>query len=375
MKFICDQSELVSALNIASKAISSRSTLPILKGILLSCNKEKGILKMSSSDLEISIDTCISAHVEEDGEIIVYAKLFSDIIRKLNSGSVSFELVEGNKLNIINGTYNSNILGLEAEAEDFPKIEENAEGVSFSLEKEMLKDMIKGTSFAVSIDEVRGIITGTLLEIKKDEICMVALDGFRMAIRREKVKSEEEKNIIIAGRIINEIGKLLSENTKDDDITIKVSDNKAYFIMMDTVIVTKLMDGDFIKYKDIIPKESSISVLVNKRLLIDCVDRASIIGKEGNNAFIKFEINEDELIISSRADQGTTEEVLPVDKDGDNIKIGFNSRFMIDALKAIYDENILMLFNMSVGPCLIKPVKGDSFEYLVLPVRLSSVDA
>ena len=375
MKFICDQSELVSALNIVSKGISSRSTLPILKGLLISCNKEKGLLKISSSDLEISIDTCIPAHIEEEGEIIVYAKLFSDIVRKLNSGSVSFELLEGNKLNIVNGTYSSNILGIDAEAEDFPRIDNNEEGISFSLEKEMLKEMIKGTSFAVSIDEVRGIITGTLLEIKKDEISMVALDGFRMAIKREKVKSEEETNIIIAGRIINEIGKLLSENSKDDDITIKISEKKAYFIMQDTIIVTKLMDGDFIKYKDIIPKESGISVLVNKKLLIDCVERASIIGKEGNNAFVKFEINEDEIVISSRADQGTTEEVLPVDKDGENIEIGFNARYMIDALKVIYDENVMMLFNKSIGPCLIKPLKGDSFEYLVLPVRLSSVES
>ena len=374
MKFICDQIELVNALNIVSKGISSRSTLPILKGILLSCNKGEGILKISSSDLELSIDTCIKCHIEEDGEIVVYAKLFSDMIRKLNSGNVSFELIEGNKIKIINGTYEAILPGIDAVAEDFPRIDNSDQGTSFSLDKEMLKEMIKGTSFAASIDEVRGIITGILLKISKDEISMVALDGFRMAIRREKVKSEEEKDIIIAGRIINEIGKLLSENTKDEDITIKINDKKAYFIMQDTVIVTKLMDGEFIKYKDIIPKENEISVLVNKRILIDCVERAYIIGKEGNNAFIKLNIEGNELVISSRADQGTTEEVMPVEKEGENIVIGFNARFMIDTLKAIYDENILMLFNKNISPCMIKPLKGDSFEYLILPVRLSSVE-
>ena len=374
MKFLCEQTDLVNALNIVSKGISSRSTLPILKGVLISCNKEKGNVKISSSDLELSIDTCINAHVEEEGEIVVYAKLFSDMIRKLDSGNVSFEIVEGNKVKIVNGTYEALLPGIDGNEEDFPRIENIEEGVSFSLDKEMLKEMIKGSSFAASIDEVRGIITGILIEISKDGISMVALDGFRMAIKREKVKSEHEKKIVIAGRIINEIGKILSENTKDEDITVKISDKKAYFIMEDTIVVTKLMDGEFIKYKDIIPKESEIKVLVNKRMLVDCVERASIIGKEGNNAFIKLNIEENELAVSSRADQGATHELLPVDKEGNNIEIGFNARFMIDTLKAINDENIKIIFNKSISPCLIRPLKGDSFEYLILPVRLSSVE-
>ena len=145
--------------------------------------------------------------------------------------------------------------------------------------------------------------------------------------------------------------------------------------MQDTIIVTKLMDGDFIKYKDVIPKESAINVRLNKRTLVDCVDRASIIGKEGNNAFIKFSIKENEMIVSSRADQGNTKEIILVEKEGEDIEIGFNARFMQDTLKAIFDESIIMEFNKSISPCMVKPLKGDNFEYLILPVRLPADEA
>jgi DNA polymerase-3 subunit beta len=376
MKFYCEQAELLKALNIVSKGVSARTTLPILKGIKIECGAEAGNVTLTASDLELYIETRINARCEESGETVVSAKLFSDIVRKLKKGEVCFSTENEDVVKIENDTFSSTLQGVPAE--DFPKIEIKNDDASVALDKEMVKEMIKGVSFAASIEEARGIITGVLTEIKEGIITMAALDGFRMAVRREIVEGgADDKSMIISGRIMGEIGKILSdsddEEQEENSVKINIEDKRAFISMEDTNISARLMEGEFIKYADIIPKESAIRIEIDRRELLDCVDRASIIVKEGKNSFIRFKTDGNEMVLTSRADEGTTRESLVIMKEGeDDIEIGFNGRFINDTLKAIDDDRILLLMNTNVSPCLIRPLEGESYEYLVLPVRLST---
>ena len=370
MKLICKQENLTKALNIVSKAITSRSTLPILKGIMISCETGKGNITISASDLEISIDTNVEAVIEEGGSIVLSSKLFTDIVRKMPPEDLIISTSEGEMTEIRGSSDEFTLQGIPSD--EFPRISEDEKGSSFIIKKEVLKNLIRRTSFAASSDETRGIITGELLEIKKDSITFVALDGFRMAVVKENISNLREKSIIIASRIVQEIGKVLMETEEEGDVRIVEDEKKATFIFEDTRIVTRLMEGDFIKYRDILPKENRIRVKVDRMKLMEAVERASIIVREGKNTFVKFSMEEDIIIVSSRAVEGTSKGVIPIEKEGENIEIGFNARYVIDAIKAISDEYIMMEFNTGISPCVIKPVEGDNFDYLILPVRLST---
>jgi DNA polymerase-3 subunit beta len=373
MKFLCEKDDLNYSLNIALKGVSARTTLPILKGIKISCVAGENKVSFFSSDLDISIETSAPAFVEAGGEIVVSAKLFSDIVREMPSGQITFELRDGDKTFLSCGNSEFDIQGISPE--QFPVMDREVEGRSFNIGKSLLKEMIRMTAFSASLEEARGIITGVLFEMDADGFSMVALDGFRMAIAREKIGGSAEGKMIIPSRIINEIGKILTdtEGGGTDSTEIVAGENKARFIVDETTIITRLMEGEFIKYNDILPKESKITIKIDKRELEESVKRSSIIVREGKNAFIKFKIDGDELIVSSRADEGRNKDVVEIEKEGEDIEIGFNGRFINDVLRVVPDEKIVMEFSTSISPCIIKPAEGDQYEYLILPVRLSTV--
>ena len=369
MRFSCNQQTLTKALNIVSKAVTIRTTIPILKGILLRVDNN-GILTMSASDLDISIEKKIKVDNSEPGEIVVLSKLFGDIIRKLPDGDIYIEENNG-KVQIKCSNSEFNIIGLSAE--EFPNInpnEKDSEELVFN--KEILKDMIKKTSFSASIDENKGAMTGVLVEMEENTLNMVAIDGFRMAIARESMKNKKRQNIIIPAKILNEISRIISETDIDnDDITMLLNTKKAVFIMESTKIVIRLLEGEFMNYKRIIPADSSCRVVLNKNDFLDSVERASLLAKVGKNNLVRLEIKDNIMEITSKSEEGNVKEEIIISKEGNDLTIGFNSKYLIDVLKVVDDESINMLFNTNVSPCLIKPISGDSFEYLVLPVRIS----
>ncbi len=370
MKFTCSQQTLNKALNTVSKAVTSRTTIPILKGILLEVN-EDNTLTLTSSDLDLSIEKKIDIAAEETGSIVVSAKLFSDIIRKLPSGEVQIEELENNTIVIKCFASEFTIVGQPSD--EFPNIGEINLSNKIVLEKDILKDMIKKTSFAASIDESKGIIVGVLVEMEENSLNMVALDGFRMAITREIMKNEETKKIIIAARILNEINKIISESESEESKTLYfvLDEKKAVFLLDGTRIVLRLLEGDFIKYNDILPKDHQCKLEVNRNDLMNSIERASLLAKEGKNNLIKMSVFRDKIIITSRSEEGNVKEEVFVEKEGIDLDIGFNSKYIIDVLKVIGDETLVMEFNTSISPCLIKPAQGNAYEYLVLPVRIS----
>lgn len=366
MRFSCEQNTLVKALNIVSKAVTSRTTIPILKGILLTV--KDGKLTMSASDLEIGIEKTIEVDDAENGSVVVQAKLFSDIIRKLPNSTV--EVTEdNNNINIRCSKTNFDIVGNEAD--EFPKImiETTSEDILF--DKEIFCDMVNKVSFSASADESRGVLTGILIEMKEDSLNMVSLDGFRMAITRESISNENEKNILISSKILSEVSKIITDENPDGDVIFRYNNKKALFVVGNTKVVVSLLDGEFVKYRDILPKDQSITVVLNRQDMLEAIERASLLAKVGKNNLVRLTINDEFMEITSKSEEGNDTEEVMVSKDGNDILIGFNSKYLIDALKVIDDSEIKMILNTPVSPCLIKPVSGDSYCYLILPVRIN----
>lgn len=370
MKFKVNQQVLSKALNIVSKAVTNKTTLPIMKGILLDVNDE-GILKMSASDFYISVEKSIKVEDYEKGSVVVVSKLFGDIIRKLPNDDIEVAL-EGE--NVIIKCQNSEFKIVGLSADEFPILNklDNLEKY-ISLDKEKLAEMIKKTAFAASIDESKGVITGVLLEIAGGNLNMVALDGYRMAIAREQMDITEDKKIIIPAKIINELFKILLEtNEEDREVEMILNEKKAIFVIGDTKVILNLLDGEFIKYKDILPKDSTTTVIVNRKYLESSIERASLVAKEGKNNLVKFTINDENLLITSKSEEGNVKENIMIFKDGADLEIGFNSKYVLDVLKVIDDEEIKMQFKQSISPCIILPLEGNKYEHLVLPVRITS---
>jgi DNA polymerase-3 subunit beta len=371
MKFSCNQQALAKALNTVSKAVSSKTTINILKGVLLKASAD-GKLKLSASDLDISIEKTIDANVEEEGLIVVSAKLFTEIIRKLPNDEVYIEVKENGNVNIKTLTSDFDIYGQSAE--EFPNIGEVKDvKAQLSFDKKMFSDMVRKTFFCASIDESKGIIVGVLLELKDGSFSMAALDGFRMAVAREKMQYEKEEKIVISARNLNEINKILTDSESDEDIAVIISDKKAVILLEKTKIIVRLLEGDFIKYRDILPKEYKTDVIIDRKVLIDAIERASLMAKEGKNKLIRFNIKENLLNITSNSEEGRVKEDIIMEKTGDDLEIGFNSTYVMDALKAVEDEQIKMRFNTATTPCVVQPLGGEEYEYLILPVRIPSM--
>lgn len=368
MKIKCEQQALAKALNTVYKAVSTRTTIPILKGILMETG-ENNTLKLAASDLDISIERTIPAQIEEPGSVVVSSRLFTEIIRKLPDDEVQIR-EENTAVTITCHSSKFTIVGQMSD--EFPVLTEIQELQRISLDKEIFKKMIRRTSFSASTDESRGVLTGVLIELQKDSLSMVALDGFRMAISREMVSSDKELKMILSARILNEINKILSEEENEEDFILILDEKKAVIIIGNTRITSRLLEGDYINYKEIIPKISSCRVRAGRRDLMEGIDRASLIVREGKNNLIKLSVQPGQIVITSRSEEGNVKEEVPVHTEGEGLEIGFNAKYITDVLKACEEEEIILEFNTNVTPCLVTPEQSEAFIYLILPVRITS---
>ena len=371
MKFTCNQQVLAKALNTVSKAVSNRTTIPILKGIMIKATEE-GSLILTASDLEISIKKEINADVQEPGAIVVMAKLFGDIIRKLPNEDILISCDESGTVLIKTSFSEFNVVSFPTD--EFPEIGNKEEGSeSITLDRDIFREMIRKTSFAASVDESKGVLTGILTEIDEEFIKMVSLDGFRLALVKENMKSASSNKFIIAAKVMNEISKIISEDEEDSDINIMLGEKREVINVGSNEIIIRRMEGEFIKYNDILPTENTTNVIVSKEMLLESIERASLLSREGKNNLIKMIIKNDLMTITSRSEEGNVKEEIIVEKTGNDLEIGFNSKFVLDVLKVIDDEQVSLNFKTGVSPCVVKPVNGDYYEYLILPVRIPSM--
>ncbi len=365
MKLICNQRTLSSSITVVQKAVSTKTTLPILKGILLeTCGQQ---LKLVGTDLEIGIESYMDAEIISPGAVVLSSRILGDIIRKLPDSDIEIEVDDQN--NTVIRCENSQFTLMGQPAIEFPELPIVEEENPCEIPADLLKNMIKQTVFATAIDETRPILTGVLMEIQDGMITMAALDGYRLALRQGNIKNLNMNKVVIPGKTLNEVHRILTDE-EETDIKIFFTAKHVLFSMNQIRIISRLLEGEFINYKQIIPKEYKSRVTVKTKNLLESIERASLLAKEGKNNLIKFLIKDEKMIITSNAEIGKVLESIDIELEGEDITIGFNSKYFLDALKIIDSEIIYLDFITNVSPCIIKPTDHSHYTYLVLPVRL-----
>ncbi len=367
MKFVCTQSELANAINTVQKAVSTKSTHPILKGILIEASEHT--IKLTGNDLSVGIECFFEANVLQTGSIVVSSRLFGEIIRKLPDAEIHMTVDESNQVHIQCEKSKFDLLGQPAA--EFPELPELGNTEVCDLDCDLFKNMIRQTLFATSQDESRPILTGCLIEIENGDMTMVAIDGYRLALRTAKVNPSTTGKAVIPSKTLSEVSKIISNMGDEDNIRLAFTDKHILFEVGAVRIVSRLLEGEFIKYAQIIPKENKSRVVVDTAHILDSIERASLLARESKNSSIKLSIKNGVMWISSNVEVGSANEEVDIELTGPELEIGFNPKYLVDALKVMDSDTLHMEFSTSVSPCIMKPVDHDTFTYLVLPVRMS----
>lgn len=369
MKFSCEKALLQSAITTAGRVVASKSSILALEGVLVEA--EDQALRISGYNLETGIVTNLEAYVERKGAVVLPARLFSEIIRKLPDDMVSIS-VEGDNVHIACGPTSFDIMG--SSAEEFPELPTVDVGNQITMSQGALRSMISRVIFAVSDNESRPIHTGALFEVADLELTMVAVDGYRLALRREKISdcSAPQFSFVVPGAALNEVDKICTDS--DEIVKVTGGDRHITFEMGSTTLVARRLEGSFLNYRQTIPQNNSISLEVNASDLQISIDRASLIINEKLKSPLRCKFDQGVLSITSKTAIGSAFDTCPVDGDGKGLEIGFNNRFLMDAVKAAPADRLRLELNTSTSPCLLLPANDEdnSFLYMVLPVRLPS---
>ncbi len=368
MKFVCEKEKILKGINSVINGVSSKTTMPILEGILIQTNDSE--VKLTSYDLEIGIEYILDANILEQGNTVVNAVMFSEIIRKLPNADIQIRMNENNLLEI--ECENSLYKLATMNPEEFPELPRIDIDNSVKLEQTTLKNMIRKTIFAVSTEENRPIFTGSLFEVVHNKLNVVAVDGYRLAIKNKDVENASDFNCVIPGKTLNEVNKIITDSF--DMITVGIAKNQALFEMENCKIVTRLLDGEFLKYSNTIPQNWETRIKVNKNNIQNCFERillisASSIEKEKKYP-VKVNIEVGKVTISCSNQTGDAKEEILVDTEGKDLEIGFNPRFFLDALKAIDDEEVYIEFGTNRSPCIIRPIEDGDYVYMILPIKM-----
>lgn len=364
MKFISSKIDLLNGISTVQKAVTGKTTLPILEGILINC--KNGKLTLTATDLDLGIETRIDCTAISDGSVVLNARLFGEIVRKLPDMDIEIEVDGTYNTTIICGKSKFNLVGQNPdEYPELPVINENA---MYNLPQDLFRNMIRQVIFATAQDETRPILTGVLFEVKDGILSMVALDAYRLALRRSRVGLQSNISAVIPGKTLNEVSKIITSS--DDDLSITFTPNHILFTIGSTRVISRLLEGEFINYRQIIPEEYKIKVKVDTRMLQDSIERASLLAKEGKTNLIKMDISDNLMVITSNSQLGNVYEEVPVELEGGDIQIAFNSKYFLDVLKILDVEEVNLELSSSVSPCVLKTADDDSYVYLVLPVRL-----
>lgn len=371
MKVICSKELLADAIAAVQKAVSSKPTMEILDGILLEANER---FKLTGNDLELGIECFVEANIEKPGSIVINSRMFGEIIRKLPHADILITLNENNIVSIECENSYFKLKGVPSEG--YPSLPQIAKENSLEISQKNIRDMIRQTLFAVSDDENKPAFNGSLVESLGNEINIVSIDGYRMAVRNTKLDdSLPELDVVVPGKTLSEIVKILQPI--DEKVVIYSSRSQILFDTGDCRIVSRLLEAEYLDYRNIVPKDYNTKVRVSTEEILSSAERASLISSykassKERDYPIKLEISDDNVIISSVTQIGSVTETVHADIDGRDIVIGFNPRYFIDSLKVIEDEEIELFFTDNIGPCIIKPLDGNKFTYMVLPVKISN---
>ena len=365
MKLICEGLDLSDAVLKVIKATATKTPNPILEGIKLTAGEDT--LTLTATDLELSIEKTIPADVKIAGEVVVPGKFFADFVKKLSGEQIELSLDNKNSLKI---RYTDSEGFLQClNSEEFPQIKELVNPEKIVLKNNDFKDLINKTIFSVAVDDARPILKGCLFEIEQEEITAVALDGYRIAlVHKPIVSSTAAFSCIVPARTLGEISRLLDDSEKEIELFIQ----KNYMLVQidNTKIITRLLEGDFINYKQVIPQNTSTIVTINKKQLEFGLERASLLAKMDRNNLVKFDVREKLLTLTSSSDIGNVTENITIALDGKDISIAFNARYFSECMRNIEDEFIKINFTSPIAPCTIQSSSTEEYLYLILPMRI-----
>ena len=368
LKFSCEKALLQAAISTAGRAVAAKSSIPALEGLLLEGSRE---LTLSGYNTQTGIRTSFEAQIREEGRIVLNARLFGDIIRRMPDDIIVFSADEKYMVHLSCGDASFDILGLSAD--DYPELPEVDDEYSVTLPQKTLKAMIGQTAFAVSTNESRPVHTGSLFEIDDTGLTMVSVDGFRLALRHEPLEKIDGGafRFVAPGSALKEVENICGDT--DEMITVTRGKRHLLFSAGQTQLICRRLEGEFLDYKNAIPRNNPICVEVANSALLQSLDRISVVISEKLKSPVRCVFEQDRVLLSARTGNGEAKDICLTKGDGNGLEIGFNNRYLMEALRYAPADSVRLELNTNISPCVITPVDGsDNFLYMVLPVRLKA---
>lgn len=366
MKFTCERQKLNEAVLNVQRVVSSKSSIPALEGILLTARENS--IRLCGFDLEIGMTTELPADVKETGSIVMGAKLFGDIVRRLPDQRVTVSVDDKQVTQIESGEAKFSVAGIPAE--EYPELPRINSEKSISLPSSTLKGMIRQTLFAVAETDAKPVHTGTLFEIGDGKIRLISVDGYRLAIREEPIENAEKNSFVVPGKTLGEVMKLLGDG--DEEVELLVGTRHIMFRIGDYTVISRLLEGEFLDYNAAIPESSSTEIIVNTRTFIDSVERVSLLITDRLKSPVRCVFSEQSIKVSCATSIGRANDELSAAVSGDAVEMGFNNRYLLDALRNTECDEVKVQLNGALSPMKVLPKEGNSFLFLVLPVRLKN---
>ncbi|HIS57460.1 MAG: DNA polymerase III subunit beta [Lachnospiraceae bacterium] len=366
MKIICQKEDLQKGVSIVSKAVPAKTTMPILECILI--DAETGSIKMTANDMELGIETTITGMIEVPGKIALEAKVFSEIVRRLPDNAVTIETDENYTTTIVCEKAKFAIPGKAGD--DFaylPQVEKNQ---NISLSQFTLKEIIRQTIFSISDNENNKMMSGELMEIEKDTLKLVSLDGHRISIRKVRLKEEYDPiKVVIPGKTLSDVSKILTGDN-DSEVELFFTNNHIIFEFDQTTVVSRLIEGEYFRINQMLNSDYETKLVINKKEFLNCIDRATLLVKESDKKPLILTITDSNMAVKLNSSLGSLNEDIAVEKNGKDIKIGFNPKFLTDALRVIDEEMVTLYMVNPKAPCFIRD-EEESYIYLILPVNFT----
>ena len=368
MKLVCSKSALLNGVQIVSKAVPNKTTMSILECILLDASR--GVITLTANDMELGIETTIEGNIVEKGIIALDAKIFLEIVRKLPDSDITIETDSSFKTTITCEKAKFNIIGKSGEDFSYLPIVEREENISIS--QFTLKEVVRQTIFSISDNDNNKLMTGELFDINGNELKVVSLDGHRISIRKIELKENyAPRKVVVPGKTLNEISKILSGDT-DKFVNIFFTSKHIVFEFDNTTVVSRLIEGEYFRIEQMLSSDYETKVVINKKEFLSCIDRATLLVKDGDKKPIIMNITDEKMELKINSIIGSMNEDIDIDKNGKDLMIGFNPKFLIDALRVIDDEKVTLYMVNPKAPCFIKD-EEEKYIYLILPVNFTTV--
>ena len=368
MKLVCSKLNLLNGVNIVSKAVPSKTTMSILQCIMIDATNNK--IKLIANDMELGIETLIEGDIVEKGQIALDAKIFLEIVRKLPDNDVT--ILTDNSLKTVISCEKAKFTIIGKSGEDFSYLPSIERIDSVIMSQFTLKEVIRQTIFSIADNDNNKMMSGELFDINGDTLKVVSLDGHRISIRKIELKENyEHVKVVVPGKTLSDISKILTGGT-EDEVHIFFTNNHILFEFDNTIVVSRLIEGEYFKINQMLSSDYETKIVINKREMLDCIDRATLLVKEGDKKPIIINIKDNMMELKINSVVGSMDETVDIVKEGKDIMIGFNPKFLIDALRVIDDEKINVYLVNPKAPCFIRDDK-ESYVYLILPVNFNTI--